>query len=242
MARGRRIVVDSSDDEFPELQDITSFGIKAYNKSAGASITAPNADKQESKGAIRRRKLGVIADNSLLRPLSDRGTSTPAPKGLATETKKSTTPQRVELRTRKTKPIITSVEIDDNSEPDSVQEETIIEDFSEDDESGSNFEGSESCVSDDDDSILEQEAHRSLGTARKKSIAQEYTAAQKKRSPSPSAQLIAEALAAEERFMRQAGGNRKGKAGRKASTEKTEASSSRSSSEDLVDPLTRLRM
>lgn len=244
MARGRRIVVDSSDDEFPDLQDIVSFKAKA-SKNAGTSVAKPN-QFDTNKNTVRRRKLGAIADNPLLRPLGDGFFSTPArtnrdeigPK------RKSTTPQRIELRTRKTKPVVTSVEVNDVSETESVQEETVIEDFSEDD-GGSDFEASESEAEEDDESTFGDFQQHSPSKSKRTEQASEGRKAprERKRSPSPSAQLLTEALEAEERDdARGSGSSRAEKYRRqKASSSKTEGPRM-SQPDDLADPLSKLRM
>lgn len=244
MARGRRIVVDSSDDEFPDLADILSFKAKAFNKSAGSVPT--KTDQPGLKNAARRRRLGVIADNPLLRPLSDRRSSTLAPKEAAPKKKNCTTPQRVELRTRKANPIATSAKVDDHSEAGSIQEETIIEDFSEDDDDGSDFEENESSAKEEeeDDSTFGEALQRSSSWFKRIGMMSQESrsSSERKRSPSPSAQLLAEALEAEERNdTRRSGSSRKGTAKSKAFT-KGEGSEQWPSSTDIIDPLSKLRM
>lgn len=239
MTRSRRIVVDSSDDEFPDLQDIVAFKAKASSKNASNGSTQVNkTDQPAPKSIVRRRKLGAsaTADNPLLRPLgeSDRSSSTPAPKDTRPK-KHSTTPQRVELRTRKTKPVVTSVQVDEDlSEAGSVQEETIIENFSEED-SGSDFDGSESAGSEDDDSTFGDFLQRSPSKPKRVGDGSK----DRKSSPTPSAQLLAEAIEAEERDgARRGGGSRdKSKASRK-----TDGSSQSRSSAGLVDPVCKLRI
>lgn len=249
MARGRRIVVDSSDDEFPELKDIVSFKAKASNKSASSPTTKTEPLCPPNKSAVRRRKLGVIADNPLLRPLSDRGSSTSTPKETAPKKKSPTTPQRVELRTRKTKPIVNSIEVDDHSEAGSIQEETIIEDFSEDDDGGSDFKGSGSSESEDDGdddhgSLFGEPSQRSPSKYKRTKGSQEPRPSRgRRRSSSPSAQLLAEALEAEERSeTHKSGSSCKTVAKNKASFTPADGSEQCPSSADLVDPLSKLRM
>lgn len=244
MVRSRRIVVDSSDDEFPDLRDIASFKANAFNSSVGSQTTRPA--QPPTKSAVRRRKLGAITDNPLLRPWGDRTSSTPAPKYAAPE-KTSTAPQRVELRTKKTKPVVTSVEIDDDSEEGSVQEETIIEDFSEDDE-GSDFEGSESSASEaeDDGPTFRRTLQRSPSKSKKieKPPQQRRSSGEERRSPSPSAQLLAEAIQAEERNRTRRYGSSEDRKPKSNgfSSQKTEMSKGPPSTADLVDPLRRLQL
>lgn len=188
--RGRRIIDDSSsdtdsNDEFPDLKDI-------------AKIKPLKQTEQPTAKNVRRRKLGAIADNPLLRPFGVTALSTPVKKDKASTKKKSTTPQRIELRTRKTKSIVTSLEVDDLSEAGSVQEETIIEDFS-----GSDFDASQSSNEEHDDDATFGEA-RQRSPSKCKGLSDESKTRKEthrgaKRSPSPSAQLLAEAMEAEER-------------------------------------------
>lgn len=195
--RGRRIINDSSsdsdsnsDDEFPDLKDIAK--LKATKLATTRIIGRPIVGKTDTPApkSVRRRKLGILADNPLLRPLDGTSSTTPIREDDAPVKKKSTTPQRVELRTRKTKPAIITFEVDGISEAESIQEETIIEDFS-----GSDFGASESAEEEsDDDSAFGEIPHRS--PSKRKGL---DNAGKGKRSPSPSSQLLAEALEAEER-------------------------------------------
>ncbi|KAJ4423249.1 hypothetical protein N0V82_002110 [Gnomoniopsis sp. IMI 355080] len=202
--RGRRIIIDSSsdndsnsDDEFPDLKDIAE--LEATKLATARNIARPIFSKTETPApkSVRRRKLGVIADNPLLRPLGGTSSSTPIKEGVAPVTKKSTTPQRVELRTRKTKPVITSFEVNGISEAESIQEETIIEDFS-----GSDFGASESADEEsDNDSTFGEIPQRS--PSKRKGLSNAGNGKklnrERQRSPSPSSQLLAEALDAVER-------------------------------------------
>lgn len=236
MARGRPIVVDSSDDEFPDLQDIVAFKAKASSKNA-SSTQVTKTDQPAPKNIVRRRKLGASADNPLLRPLgdSDRSSSTPAPSKGTQPKKQSTTPQRIELRTRKTKPAVNSVEVDEDlSEAGSIQEETIIEDFSEDD-IGSDFDGSESVLSESEDSTFSDFLQRSPSKSKRAGDGSRN----RKSSPTPSAQLLAEAIEAEERDGANKGGGSRDK---RKYTRKADGPSQPRSSADLVDPLRRLQV
>lgn len=198
--RGRRIVYDSSsdsdsDDEFPDLKDILKG--KAFKlappKDVGMSINA--TEKPVAKSAVRRSQLGAIPDNPLLQPLGSISSSTPI-KNEAPAQKNSTTPQRLDLRTRKTQPVITSFQVDDVSEAGSVHEETIIENFS-----GSDFDASLSSDEEaDSDSNFGEPAKRSPSKPKGPSEEGKGRKVFKegKRSPSPSAQLLAEATEAEQ--------------------------------------------
>lgn len=250
MVRGRRIIDDSSDDEFPDLQDIGSFKVRSPNK---VSIGTPMTQKRQASsgdGTVRRRKLGVIADNPLLRPFGDRSSSMSTPnKDEVPRKKKSVTPQRVELRTRKTKPVTTSVEVKDPalSEADSVQEETILEDFSEDEDAGSDFEASHSEESDGYDSTADLFLSRS--PSKSKRVETEVKgrkvsgAREKNRSPSPSAQLLAEAIEAQERSnFRESSGGKNTKTRNKASFRRAGEGSREPSVTDIAEPLSKLQM
>lgn len=206
--RGRRIVEDScsdesnSEDELPDLRHISTYKLKAVNlaptKSIGTPVIHSQPAKSPVKSTVRRRKLGSIADNPLLRPLGDASFLTPATttNGKTTAKEKATTPQRIELRTRKTQP--TSLEVDDFSEAGSIHEETILEDFS-----GSDFEASQSSSEeegdddDDDDGdafIFKDFVQPSPSKQKGRQLSRD-----RKSSPSPSAQLLAEATEAEQR-------------------------------------------
>lgn len=206
--RGRRIIDDSSsdsddgnsssgDDEFPDLKDLSK--LKPLKTATAKNVGKPMTQTEQTPAkSVRRRKLGVINDNPLLRPFGNISSATPVRKNEAPVKKKSTTPQRIELRTRKTRPVITSLEVDDSSEAESIQEETIIEDFS-----GSDFDASQSSDEDedDDDSTFGEVPQRSPSKRKGLSNGAEGVSRhrERKRSPSPSAQLLAEAMEAETR-------------------------------------------
>lgn len=204
--RGRRIIDDSSsdsdgnsnsDDEFPDLKDLSKTQtLKIATAKIVGKQMIPQTEQTPAK-SVRRRKLGVIADNPLLRPFGNTSLSTPVKKNEAPVKKNSTTPQRIELRTRKTRPVITSLEVDDSSEAESIQEETIIEDFS-----GSDFDASQtSDEEDDDESTFGEVPQRSPSKRKGLSNGAEGGSRhrERKRSPSPSDQLLAEAMEAETR-------------------------------------------
>lgn len=204
--RGRRIIDDSSsdsdgnsnsDDEFPDLKDLSKIQTLkiATAKNVGKQMI-PQAEQTPSK-SVRRRKLGVIADNPLLRPFGNTSSSTPVKKNEAPVKKKSTTPQRIELRTRKTRPVITSLEVDDSSEAESIQEESIIEDFS-----GSDFDASQTSDEEHDDDSTFGEVPQRFPSKRKglsNGVEGGSRHREGQRSPSPSDQLLAEAMEAETR-------------------------------------------
>lgn len=255
MLRGRRIVLDdSSDEEFPDIQDFLASRPKRVEK-RNEVVGTPVAETKEGiakNGTVRRRKLGaVVVDNPLLRPFSDgdRSSSTSLvlpekDEGIVPRKNKSTTPQRIELRTRKTKPIITSVELDEDdfSGVDSVQEETILEDFSEgdddednDEDDGSEFEASRSDDSDDEDFTADFLLSWSPSKSRKKEVAGDC---EKRRSPSPGAQLLAEAMEAQEREKKPTSleNTKDGRSKNDASRNKGDSAS------DLADPLSKMQM
>lgn len=245
--RGRRIIDDSSsdsnsdsnsDDDFPDLKDVVKAPKLASARNTGLPVSQ---SEQPAAKSVRRRKLGAIADNPLLRPLGGTtwSSSTPIEKNKAGARKKSITPQRIELRTRKTKSIVTSFEVDDSSEAGSIHEETIIEDFS-----GSDFGASLSAdEEEDDDSTFGEAPQRSpskpkgLGNVGKG----KKTQRDRERSPSPSAQLLAEAMEAEERDDTQASESSRRSTEAKAFKENAELSRC-SPTSDPAEPLSRLRM
>lgn len=101
-------------------------------------------------------------------------------------------PSRIESRTRKNKPVVNSVELGGFSETESVQEETIIEDFS---DGASDFEASQNSDSDVYDSDTDLFLPRSpakpqnISTSRKRDGSSE-----KEDAVSPGAQLLEEAI------------------------------------------------
>lgn len=246
MARGRRIIQDSSDEDFPDVQDMGSWNPKSSKQSSSnsnAAVTPAATAKleQSAKNAttVRRRKLGAITDNALLRPFGDSLSSThsqtPIKEQEVGPRKKTTTPQRIELRTRKTKHALTSPELgSDHSEAESIQEETILEDFSEEDD-GSEFDENECSDIESDDSALNEILQRSRSNPRKINFGG------RKRSTSPSAQLLAEALEAGHRDNKQGSSGKRTQPKEKAPTKKAEGSR-RSPLTDIDDPLSKLRV
>ena len=236
MARGRRIVVDSdSDSDFPELQDL-SRDRKEQNRSLG--LPASQTEDATSKSTVRTRKLGILSDTTLLRPKTDRGSSQTI---FDDDGGDFIRPRRTELRTTKPRPVFQSVESDRYSDTDSMHEETTIEDFCNDD--GSNFEASRISGSDEDRSSDEEFLQRSpsklkrLGTK----VKGREKLGQAKRSPSPSAQLLSEALEAQERNDLRHSGSEGDKAKSKAAYKKPSKSRDITPS-DLARPLSKLNM
>lgn len=217
--RGRRIVDDSSsdetssEDELPDLRHIDAYKLKAVKlaptKRTGTSDAQFQRNKASTKSTVRRRKLGVIADNPLLRPLGDNSFSTPttAEHSKTSADKKTIAPQRIELRARKT--LLASPEDDAFSEAGSVHEETILEDFS-----GSDFTASQSSEEekdgtyhvDDDDAPMFNDFVQAPPLQPKGRT----SSSGKKCISSPSAQLLAEATEAEERRETQRSASHKG--------------------------------
>ncbi|ROW15774.1 hypothetical protein VPNG_02084 [Cytospora leucostoma] len=264
--RGRRIIVDSSDEEFPDIRQIGSSHTNR-NKDARSSTKQP--EESVTKSVVRRRKLGPISDNanfspslersfsrtlfddddaalekssrrprrleSISRPSTERSSSrtlfddddaestkssrrprrldaslhppTERPfsrtlfdDGFAGLEKPSRRPRRLDIKARRPSPVTKSFEVEELSEPGSVQEETIIEEISADD--GSDCEARRSPGSESDSStgelFLERSPPRSPKGLGGNSEARRVPGA-KARSPSPSAQLLAEASRAQER-------------------------------------------
>ncbi|KAK7700670.1 hypothetical protein SLS64_010814 [Diaporthe eres] len=237
MARGRRIVVDSDDDDdFPELQDL---GRNRNQESRNLSgLSASQTDDATGKGTVRRRKLGALSDKTLLRPKMDRSSSRTI---FDDDGDDFARPRRTELRTTKPRPVVKSVEIDRCSDAESMHEETIIEDFFDDD--GSDFEASRISGSDEsdfsDDGFLQRSPSKSkrLGTETKG----RDRSGQSKRSPSPSAQLLSEAIEAQQRNDLRQSGSEGDRVNSKTSSKK--ASKSRDiTPSDLARPLSKLNI
>lgn len=255
MFRGRRIVDDSSDDEFPDIKDLALKPRRIENRNVASTPVAQIKESSAKNGTVRRRKLGaVVVDNPLLRPISgDKSASATTLPGnerdddVPRRKTNSAMPQRVELRPRKTKPVITSVELDEDhfsDEAGSVQEETILEDFSElDDDDASEFEASE----DDDDFLddndfdldfLSRSPSKSRRAEGRSSSGTDPAGSRtKKRSPSPGAQLLAELVEAQEREQRPTSLE-----GQKATKIKNDVSRKGNTSSDLANPRSKHRM
>lgn len=233
MARGRRIVVDSDDDDFPELQDL---GRNRYKESTSFGLSARQTEDAATKGTVRRRKLGALSDNTLLRPKMDRG---PSRTIFDDDGGDFARPRRTELRTTKPRPVVESVEIDRCSDTDSIHEETIVEDFCDDD--GSEFDASRISGSDESDFSDNESIRRSPSKSKRPGSETKgrNKSEQAERSPSPGAQLLSEAIEARKRNdERQSGtGDRaEGKTTSKASKSRDITPS------DLTRPLSKLNM
>ncbi|KAI7779130.1 hypothetical protein LA080_001292 [Diaporthe eres] len=237
MARGRRIVVDSdNDDDFPELQDL---GRNRNHESRNLSVlSASQTEDSTSKGTVRRRKLGALSDKTLLRPKMDRGSSRTI---FDDDGDDFARPRRTELRTIKPRPVVKSVEIDRCSDTDSIHEETIIEDFCDDD--GSDFEASRISGSDESDFSDEEFLQRWPSKSKRPGTEtkERNRPVQSKRSPSPSAQLLSEAIEAQERDdLRQCGSE-----GDRVNSKTTSKKASKSrdiTPSDLARPLSKLNI
>lgn len=235
MARGRRIVIDSDDDDFPEIQDL---GRSRDEESRKFGLSATQTEDATTKATVRRRKLGALSDNTMLRPKVDR---VPSRTIFDDDGEDSARPRRTELRITKPRPVVKSFEIDRCSDTDSMHEETIIEDFCDDD--GSDFEASRISGSDESDFSDEEFLQRSPSRSKRPGNETKGSnrSGQAKRSPSPSAQLLSEAIEAQERNdLRQSGseGNRA-----KSKTTSKRASKSRDiTPSDLTRPLSKLNM
>ncbi|KAK1757214.1 SprT-like family-domain-containing protein [Echria macrotheca] len=174
MARSSRpIVLDSSDEEdlsFPDLATVLQRKeAPARNATSRTSATpAPPKIEKSAKppASVRRRKLGPISDNTLLRGWAPDATRVGGDVQFCAEEKERKPRQpRVQLRSRTSKPTKTTptpAQQDDQDEYVSAQEEvTITEDVSmvgdvSDSSEGSEFENSlDDFIVDDDDSVVE---------------------------------------------------------------------------------------
>lgn len=228
-------MVDSSDDDFPELQELGRNGKK---ESKNVKPTTTQTEDLPSKGTVRIRKLGPLSDKILLRSKMDRGSSRTI---FDDDGEDFARPRRTELRTSKSRPVVKSVEVDRSSDTDSMHEETIIEDFCDDD--GSDFEASRISGSDENDSTTEEFLQRSPSKSKRlgTDVKVRKWPGQAKRSPSPSAQLLSEAIEAQERNDLGGSNSQGGKA--KSKTMPTKASKSREiTPTNLARPLSKLNM
>lgn len=236
MARGRRIVVDSDDDfDFPELQDL---GRDRKEQTREIGLSASQTDDAINNSTVRRRKLGALSDTTLLRPKMDRGSSRTI---FDDDGEDFVRPRRTELRNTKSRPVVQSAEMDRCSETDSMHEETIIEDFCDDD--GSDFEASRISGSDEGESSDEEFLQRSPSKSKRlgTEIRGRKRPGQARRSPSPSAQLLLEAIEAQERNdLRHSGGE--GDIAKSKTTSKKPGKSRDITPSDLARPLSKLNM
>lgn len=234
MVRARRIVVDSDDEDFPELQDL---GRNREEKSRRLNLSTSQSEDVPSKGTVRRRKLGALSDKTLLRPKMDRVPS----RTIFDDDEDSARPRRTELRITKPRPVVKSVEFDYSSGTDSMHEETFIEDFCDDD--GSDFEVSRISGSDEADSSDEAPLQRSPSRSKRQGTEGmgRSKPGQSERSPSPSAQLLAEAIEARERNDQRPSGSEDGRSKKKTTSKKT-SNSRQITPSDLTKPLSKLDM
>lgn len=237
MARARRIVVDSDDDDdFPELQDLGRNRNQESRDLGG--LSASQTEDANGKGTVRRRKLGALSDKTLLRPKMNRGSSRTI---FDDDGDDFARPRRTELRTTKPRPVVKSVEIDRCSDTDSMHEETIIEDFHDDD--GSDFEASRISGSEESDFSDEEFLTRSPSKSKRPGTETKgrIRPGQARRSPSPSAQLLSEAIEAQERNdLRQSGSDGDRVNGK--TTSKRASKSRDITPSDLARPLSKLKM
>lgn len=235
MVRARRIVVDSDDEDFPELQDL---GRNREEQSRRLNFSTSQSEDVPSKGTVRRRKLGALSDKTLLRPKMDR---VPSRTIFDDDGEDCVRPRRTELRITKPRPVVKSVEFDYSSGTDSMHEETFIEDFCDDD--GSEFEVSRASGSDEADSLDEAPLQRSPSRSQRQGMEGRGGSkpGQSKRSPSPSAQLLAEAIEAQERNDQRPSGIEDGRSKEKTTSKKT-SNSREITPSDLTKPLSKLDM
>lgn len=231
-------MVDSDDDDdFPELQDLGRNRSQESRNLSGLSTS--QTEDATGKGTVRRRKLGALSDKTLLRPKMDRGSSRTI---FDDDGDSFARPRRTELRTTtKPRPVVQSVEIDRCSDTDSMHEETIIEDFCDDD--GSDFEASKISGSDESDFSDEDFLQRSPSKSKRPGTdaKERNRSGQSQRSPSPSAQLLSEAIEAQERN----DSRRPGSEGDRLNSKTTSKKASRSrdiTPSDLTRPLSKLNM
>ncbi|ROV90755.1 hypothetical protein VMCG_09417 [Cytospora schulzeri] len=251
-ARTRRIVDDSSDDEFPDIRQIGSFQTKSSSSSSRVARPPPppppparQAEESPSKGTVRRRRLGPISDNAVHRPSMARETS-----GTIFDDdddfgrRKLTKPRRTDFQPRRMMPIAKSLVIEDLSEADSVHEETIIEDFSCDDDESDFIVPDQSSNSEREDPTAglytERSPSRSLKRLGGESRARKVSGANT-RSPSPSSQLLAEASRARERGYMQESGSSRGIKSKSTSTSRNAEGSRSRTPTDLYGSFTKLK-
>lgn len=235
MVRARRIVDDSDDEDFPELQDL---GRNREEQSKRFGLSASQSEDVLSKGTVRRRKLGALSDKTLLRPKMDR---VPSRTIFDDDGEDSARPRRTELRITQPRTVVKSVEFDYSSGTDSMHEETLIEDFYDDD--GSDFEASRVSGSDETDSSDEEPLQRSPSRSKRQETEGRGRSkpGQSKRSPSPGAQLLAEAIEAQERNDQRPSSSEDGRPKKKTASKKT-SNSREITPSDLTKPLSKLDM
>ncbi|PSR97748.1 SprT-like family-domain-containing protein [Coniella lustricola] len=256
MSRARRIVWDSSEDELPDLKDITPLRTKRGNNINTSAIQSPttNADHSAAvppRSTIRRIKFGSkLTDNPLLRPLASTYTPRSPSKHnvarLEERPRASRTPQRTELQTRDAKKQRPCRDLADSSENESVQEQTITEDFSEDDGLSDFIVHSDTDLDEDSFDVggsvprsPPQPRGKQAGESKWQSTSQRN---QTQGSPSPTSQLLAEALDAEERDELPWPAYRTNGTFKSSLLPRTKAGTHRSQSVDFADPMPKFQM
>ncbi|KAK4034534.1 SprT-like family-domain-containing protein [Parachaetomium inaequale] len=177
LAKPRATRSDDDDDEFPDIDALVSRkklqaeddAPKARRKATGPLRTG---DATKPPTTVRRRKLGPLSDNLLLRAWTPDSAEEDREGGYSRRENESSEPRRtrVELRTRKSKPtaVLPSSPLNQDEEYVSAQEEvTIIEDVSVFDDTfhscnseDSAFSGSEDAEEEDEDFLADSPPRR----------------------------------------------------------------------------------
>lgn len=149
MARPSAYESSSEEDEFPDINTLVqrtnkkTQGLNSNNprKSSKATEHAAEGAKTTKTPAVRRRKLGQLPDNLLLKPWSRDGTPTDATPSTANLTGSISRP-RVQLRARKQESTAQITPIQGEAEQEkgnsAEEEETFIEEATVDDDSDFN--------------------------------------------------------------------------------------------------------
>jgi hypothetical protein len=166
LAKPRTTHSDDDDDEFPDIDALVSRKkLQTDAPKARRKATAPLRTGEASRpppSTVRRRKLGPLTDNLLLRAWTPDSAEEDREGGNSHRENESSEPRRtrVELRTRKTKPaaVLPSSPPNQDEEYVSAQEEvTIIEDVSMFDDTFHSCNSEESAFSGSEDAEEEDE-------------------------------------------------------------------------------------